>query len=66
MKKLHASMGGTEAFSESAVSTGLADIARHMTTELLVSLRVKEANRVGSDIFRFTHTSFLLNSFEPN
>lgn len=62
MKKLHATMGGTEAFSESAVSTDLADIARHMAAELPVSLRVKETNRVGSDIFRFNHSSFLILS----
>ena len=36
MKQLHAEMGGTETFSESAVSTDLAEITQHsaMAAEL--------------------------------
>ena len=62
LEKLHREMGGTETFSESAVAIDLAEIERHLAAELPVSLRVKESNITGSEIFRFSRSSFLIVS----
>jgi len=62
LETLHREMGGTETFSESAVAADLAEIERHLAAELPVSLRVKESNITGSEIFRFSRSSFLIVS----
>ena len=42
MKELHAEMGGSEPFLQSAVAADLVQIEQHLSAELPVSLRVKE------------------------
>ena len=60
MKQLHAEMGGSEPFVQSAVAADLVQIEQHLIAELPVSLRVKET--YGSDIFRFNQSDFLILS----
>ena len=62
MKQLHAEMGGSEPFFQSAVAADLVQIEQHLIAELPVSLRVKET--YGSDIFR--HIQRLSNTFKPS
>ena len=67
MKELHAEMGGSEPFLQSAVAADLVQIEQHLSAELPVSLRVKET--FGSDIFRFNQSDFLILSsqaYRPN
>ena len=60
MKELHAEMGGSEPFFQSAVAADLVQIEQHLSAELHVSLRVKET--FGSDIFRFNQNDFVIVS----
>ena len=60
MQELHAKMGGSEPFLQSAVAAGLVQIEQHLSAELPVSLRVKET--FVSDIFRFNRSDFLIVS----
>ena len=60
MKELHAEMGGSEPFLQSAVAADLVQIEQHLSAELPVSLRVKET--FGSDIFKFNQSDFLIVS----
>ena len=65
MQGLHAEMGGTETFSESAVASDLAiaQIERRISAELHVLLRVKETL---SDVFRFNQSDFLIVSSQTH
>lgn len=60
MQELHAKMGGSEPFLQSAVAADLVQIEQHLSAELPVTLRVKET--FVSDIFRFNQSDFLIVS----
>ena len=65
-KELHAEMGGSEPFLQSAVAADLVQIGQHLSAELPVSLRVKEtAFSELSDVFRFNASDFLIVSANP-
>ena len=66
MQQLHAEMGGTEQFLQSAVAADLVQIEQHLIAELPVSLRVKETPFSElSDVFRFNASDFLIVSANP-
>ena len=66
MKQLHAEMGGSEPFVQSAVAADLVQIEQHLIAELPVSLRVQETPFSElSDVFRFNASDFLIVSANP-
>ena len=66
MKQLHAEMGGSKPFVQSAVAADLVQIEQHLIAELPVSLRVQETPFSElSDVFRFNASGFLIVSANP-